>query len=50
MTAPWHECLTLFGFCKMHDLKMVTVTDLIRFRLKCDYEVSVLYPDGFATY
>jgi 3,4-dihydroxy-2-butanone 4-phosphate synthase len=40
----------LVRFCKMRDLKMVTVTDLVRFRLKCDYEVSVLYPNGFATY
>jgi 3,4-dihydroxy 2-butanone 4-phosphate synthase / GTP cyclohydrolase II len=28
----------LLRFCKMRDLKMITVADLVRYRLECDYE------------
>jgi len=30
----------LVRFCKLHALKMVTVADVVRYRLECDYELT----------
>ena len=30
----------LVHFCKLHALKMVTVADVVRYRLECDYELT----------
>jgi len=37
----------LIGFCKKHDLLMVTVADLARYRFDCDYEDALGALDGF---
>jgi 3,4-dihydroxy-2-butanone 4-phosphate synthase/GTP cyclohydrolase II len=36
----------LFQFCKMHDLMMITVADLARYRFESDYEGSLGAIDG----
>jgi 3,4-dihydroxy-2-butanone 4-phosphate synthase/GTP cyclohydrolase II len=36
----------LIGFCKQHDLLMITVADLARYRFDCDYEGSLAAYDG----
>ena len=36
----------LIGFCKKHDLLMITVADLARYRFDCDYEGSLAACDG----
>src|SRR2546430_7661101 len=36
----------LIGFCKKHDLLMITVADLARYRFDCDYEGSLAAYDG----
>src|SRR5438128_5008367 len=36
----------LIGFCKEHDLLMITVADLARYRFDCDYEGSLAAYDG----
>src|SRR5258705_1930127 len=36
----------LIGFCKKHDLLMITVADLARYRFDCDYEGSLAAFDG----
>jgi 3,4-dihydroxy-2-butanone 4-phosphate synthase/GTP cyclohydrolase II len=36
----------LIGFCKKHDLLMITVADLARYRFDCDYEASLAAYDG----
>jgi len=36
----------LIGFCKKHDLLMITVADLARYRFDCDYEASLAGYDG----
>ena len=36
----------LIGFCKKHDLHMITVADLARYRFDCDYEGSLAAYDG----
>ena len=36
----------LIGFCEKHDLLMITVADLARYRFDCDYEGSLAAYDG----
>ena len=36
----------LIEFCKQHDLLMITVTDLARYRFDCDYEGSLAAYEG----
>jgi 3,4-dihydroxy-2-butanone 4-phosphate synthase/GTP cyclohydrolase II len=36
----------LIGFCRKHDLLMITVADLARYRFDCDYEGSLAAYDG----
>ena len=36
----------LIGFCKKHDLLMITVAELARYRFDCDYEGSLAAYDG----
>jgi 3,4-dihydroxy-2-butanone 4-phosphate synthase/GTP cyclohydrolase II len=36
----------LIGFCKKHDLLMITVADLARYRFDCDYEAALAAYDG----
>ncbi len=36
----------LIGFCKQHDLLMITVAHLARYRFDCDYEGSLAAYDG----
>ena len=36
----------LVRFCKIHDLLMITVADLARYRLEFDYEESLATFDG----
>jgi 3,4-dihydroxy-2-butanone 4-phosphate synthase len=36
----------LIGFCKKHNLLMITVADLARYRFDCDYEGSLAAYDG----
>src|SRR5258706_4966399 len=36
----------LIGFCKQHDLLMITVADLAGYRFDCDYEGSLAAYDG----
>jgi 3,4-dihydroxy-2-butanone 4-phosphate synthase/GTP cyclohydrolase II len=36
----------LIKFCKKHDLLMITVADLARYRFECDYEGSLAAYDG----
>jgi hypothetical protein len=36
----------LIEFCKKHDLLMITVADLARYRFDCDYEGSLAAYDG----